>query len=50
MHLQGFVFPITRSDTYFQLGRLVVGSDLPYRMAVHPREGGLICALPNSCK
>ncbi|CAN7002784.1 unnamed protein product [Brassica oleracea var. botrytis] len=32
------------------LGRLVLGTDLPYRMAVHPRGGGLVCALPNSCK
>ncbi|KAH0924069.1 hypothetical protein HID58_024087 [Brassica napus] len=31
------------------VGRVVV-SGLPYRMAVHPREGGLICALPESCK
>ncbi|XP_022566391.2 SEC12-like protein 2 isoform X1 [Brassica napus] len=30
------------------VGRVVV-SGLPYRMAVHPREGGLICALPESC-
>ncbi|CAA0353170.1 unnamed protein product [Arabidopsis thaliana] len=40
----------TNSLSEQPLGRLVVGSDLPYRMAVHPREGGLICALPNSCK
>ncbi|KAJ0240509.1 SEC12-like protein 2 [Hirschfeldia incana] len=28
----------------------VVVTGLPYRMAIHPREGGLICALPESCK
>ncbi|KAF2530864.1 hypothetical protein F2Q70_00031619 [Brassica cretica] len=28
----------------------VVVSGLPYRMAAHPREGALICALPESCK
>ncbi|ESQ39991.1 hypothetical protein EUTSA_v10000916mg [Eutrema salsugineum] len=39
----------TNSLSEQPLGRLVV-SDLPYRMAVHPREGGLVCALPNSCK
>ncbi|KAG2264565.1 hypothetical protein Bca52824_071644 [Brassica carinata] len=31
------------------VGRLVV-TRLPYRMAVHPRGGGLVCALPESCK
>ncbi|CAN7079305.1 unnamed protein product [Brassica oleracea var. botrytis] len=31
------------------VGRVVV-SGLPYRMAAHPREGALICALPESCK
>lgn len=38
------------NDRLFQLGRIVLGTDLPYRMAVHPRGGGLVCALPNSCK
>ena len=37
-------------DHLLQLGRIVLGTDLPYRMAVHPRGGGLVCALPNSCK
>ncbi|KFK33365.1 hypothetical protein AALP_AA5G004200 [Arabis alpina] len=32
------------------LVRFVVGTDLPYRMAVHSREGGLICAFSKSCK
>ncbi|XP_050234935.1 SEC12-like protein 2 [Mercurialis annua] len=27
-----------------------IGSDLPYRMAVHPGGDGVICALPNSCR
>ncbi|CAE6062093.1 unnamed protein product [Arabidopsis arenosa] len=40
----------TNSLSEQPLGRLVVGTDLPYRMAVHPREGGLISALPNSCR
>ncbi|KAL0864572.1 hypothetical protein Bca101_043690 [Brassica carinata] len=31
------------------VGRVVV-TGLPYRMASHPREGGLICALSESCK
>ncbi|KAI3940323.1 hypothetical protein MKW98_024730 [Papaver atlanticum] len=26
------------------------GSDLPYRMAVHPGGEGLICSFPNSCR
>ncbi|EFH40325.1 hypothetical protein ARALYDRAFT_357318 [Arabidopsis lyrata subsp. lyrata] len=25
-------------------------TDLPYRMTLHPRQDGLICALPNSCR
>ncbi|CAA7022557.1 unnamed protein product [Microthlaspi erraticum] len=32
------------------LAKHVVGTDLPYRMTVHPREDGVICALPESCK
>ncbi|EOA24455.1 hypothetical protein CARUB_v10017713mg [Capsella rubella] len=40
----------TNSLSEQPLGKLVLGTDLPYRMAVHPREGGLICALPNSCR
>ncbi|XP_010483182.1 PREDICTED: SEC12-like protein 2 [Camelina sativa] len=40
----------TNSLSEQPLGRLVLGTDLPYRMAVHPREGGLICALQNSCR
>ncbi|XP_056863208.1 SEC12-like protein 2 isoform X2 [Raphanus sativus] len=32
------------------VGRVVVTGGLPYRMAVHPSEGILICALPESCK
>ncbi|KAF2316780.1 hypothetical protein GH714_042121 [Hevea brasiliensis] len=30
--------------------KLGLGSDLPYRMAVHPGGEGLICALPKSCR
>ncbi|CAF1919727.1 BnaCnng22210D [Brassica napus] len=40
----------TKSLAEQPLGRIVLGTDLPYRMAVHPRGGGLVCALPNSCK
>ncbi|KAL1208293.1 SEC12-like protein 2 [Cardamine amara subsp. amara] len=40
----------TNSLSEQPIGRLVVGTGLPYRMAVHPREDGLICALPNSCR
>ncbi|OWM86209.1 SEC12-like protein 2 [Punica granatum] len=28
----------------------VTGSDLPYRLAVHPRGDGLICAMPKDCR
>lgn len=38
------------SQCFSQIGRRVIGTDLPYRMAIHPRQGGLICALPNSCR
>ncbi|KAG2301744.1 hypothetical protein Bca4012_059980 [Brassica carinata] len=40
----------TKSLSEQPVGRIVLGTDLPYRMAVHPRGGGLVCALPNSCK
>ncbi|KAJ6768776.1 PROLACTIN REGULATORY ELEMENT BINDING PROTEIN [Salix koriyanagi] len=32
------------------VAKLNLGSDLPYRMVVHPGGDGLICALPNSCR
>ncbi|GFZ18311.1 SEC12P-like 2 protein [Actinidia rufa] len=32
------------------VGKLGTGSDLPYRMAVHPGGGGVICSLPKSCR
>ncbi|KAG5596628.1 hypothetical protein H5410_037860 [Solanum commersonii] len=32
------------------VARLGTGSDLPYRMAVHPGGEGLICSLPKSCR
>lgn len=34
----------------FQVFKLGIGADLPYRMAVHPGGEGLICSLPKSCK
>ncbi|MCL7026394.1 hypothetical protein MKW94_014878 [Papaver nudicaule] len=33
--------PVARHDT---------GTELPYRMAVHPRGEGLICSFPESCR
>ncbi|KAL0730257.1 hypothetical protein Bca4012_026350 [Brassica carinata] len=39
----------TNSLSEQPVGRVVV-TGLPYRMAAHPREGGLICALSESCK
>ncbi|CAN4110156.1 unnamed protein product [Withania somnifera] len=32
------------------MARLGTGTDLPYRMAVHPGGEGLICSLPKSCR
>ncbi|XP_057961537.1 SEC12-like protein 2 isoform X2 [Malania oleifera] len=32
------------------VAKLGLGSDLPYRMAVHPGGEGVICALPKSCR
>uniref|UniRef100_A0A2P2KSL5 Uncharacterized protein n=1 Tax=Rhizophora mucronata TaxID=61149 RepID=A0A2P2KSL5_RHIMU len=32
------------------VAKLGIGSDLPYRMVVHPGGDGLICALPKSCR
>ncbi|KAI4367338.1 hypothetical protein MLD38_023086 [Melastoma candidum] len=32
------------------VSRLATGSDLPYRMAVHPNGDGVVCAFPNSCR
>ncbi|XP_061355613.1 SEC12-like protein 2 [Gastrolobium bilobum] len=32
------------------VSRLGTGSELPYRMAVHPNGDGLICAMPKSCR
>ncbi|XP_010424918.1 PREDICTED: SEC12-like protein 2 isoform X2 [Camelina sativa] len=40
----------TNSLSEQPLGKLVLGTDLPYRMTVHPREGGLICSSPDSCR
>lgn len=34
----------------YQVAKLDTGSDLPYRMAVHPGGDGLICSFPNSCR
>ncbi|KAG5558580.1 hypothetical protein RHGRI_008505 [Rhododendron griersonianum] len=32
------------------VAKLGTGSDLPYRMAVHPEGDGVICSLPKSCR
>ncbi|KDP38060.1 hypothetical protein JCGZ_04703 [Jatropha curcas] len=32
------------------VAKLGLGSDVPYRMVVHPAGDGLICALPKSCR
>ncbi|XP_022882083.1 SEC12-like protein 2 [Olea europaea var. sylvestris] len=32
------------------VGKIGTGSDLPYRIAVHPGGEGLICSLPKSCR
>ncbi|KAK6931031.1 Anaphase-promoting complex subunit 4, WD40 domain [Dillenia turbinata] len=32
------------------VAKLGTGTDLPYRMTVHPGGEGLICSLPNSCR
>ncbi|KAG5558577.1 hypothetical protein RHGRI_008502 [Rhododendron griersonianum] len=32
------------------VAKLGTGSDLPYRMAVHPGGDGVICSLPKSCR
>ena len=32
------------------MGKLGTGSDLPYRMVVHPGGDGVICSLPKSCR
>lgn len=42
--------PTLTIDFFFQLAKHVIGTDLPYRMTVHPQEDGVICALPKSCK
>ncbi|KAJ7954235.1 SEC12-like protein 2 [Quillaja saponaria] len=44
-------FDIASNSLSDQLvARLETGSDLPYRMAVHPGGDGIICAMPNSCR
>ncbi|KAJ0096096.1 hypothetical protein Patl1_15369 [Pistacia atlantica] len=32
------------------VAKFITDSDLPYRMAVHPRGDGIICAMQNSCR
>ncbi|XP_030450331.1 SEC12-like protein 2 [Syzygium oleosum] len=32
------------------VAKLGTGSDLPYRMAVHPQGDGVVCALPKGCR
>ncbi|MED6195311.1 hypothetical protein PIB30_036683, partial [Stylosanthes scabra] len=32
------------------VNKLGTGSELPYRMALHPNGDGIICAMPNDCR
>lgn len=32
------------------VSKIVTDNDVPYRMAVHPRGDGIICAFPNDCR
>ncbi|KAM5567024.1 hypothetical protein ABKV19_015243 [Rosa sericea] len=41
--------PASTSISHEPVAKLGLGSDLPYRMAVHPGADGLICAFPESC-
>ncbi|KAF7148369.1 hypothetical protein RHSIM_Rhsim03G0185700 [Rhododendron simsii] len=38
-----------KTEKFPQVAKLGTGSDLPYRMAVHPGGDGVICSLPKSC-
>ncbi|XVF85364.1 hypothetical protein PTKIN_Ptkin17bG0111500 [Pterospermum kingtungense] len=42
-----FAYNSLSDQPVFKLG---TGSDLPYRMTVHPRGDGIICALQQSCR
>ncbi|KAI5353268.1 PREDICTED: SEC12 [Prunus dulcis] len=42
--------PASVSLSHQPVAKLDTGSDLPYRMAVHPGGDGLICSFPNSCR
>lgn len=47
--LSKFDFPsLSLSDQ--PVHRVGTDSDLPYRMAVHPRGDGLVCSFPNCCR
>ncbi|KAF7147415.1 hypothetical protein RHSIM_Rhsim03G0186000 [Rhododendron simsii] len=39
-----------KTEKFPQVAKLGTGSDLPYRMAVHPGGDGVICSLPKSCR
>lgn len=36
--------------TQFKVDKLGTGSDLPYRIGVHPGGEGVICSFPNNCR
>ncbi|KAJ4840600.1 hypothetical protein Tsubulata_021435 [Turnera subulata] len=42
--------PASNSLSPQPVAKRETGSDLPYRMVVHPGGDGLICAMPNSCR
>ncbi|XP_050372377.1 SEC12-like protein 2 [Argentina anserina] len=41
--------PASTSISHEPVAKLSLGSELPYRMAVHPGVDGLVCAFPESC-
>ncbi|KAJ3703760.1 hypothetical protein LUZ61_007465 [Rhynchospora tenuis] len=47
--VSGFDFP-SRSLSDEPVIRIGTESDLPYRMAIHPKGDGIICSFPNGCR
>uniref|UniRef100_A0A7N2KWP3 Uncharacterized protein n=1 Tax=Quercus lobata TaxID=97700 RepID=A0A7N2KWP3_QUELO len=39
-----------KSLSNLPVSKFVTASDLPYRMAVHPRGDGVVCSFPKSCR
>ncbi|RYR14256.1 hypothetical protein Ahy_B04g070825 isoform C [Arachis hypogaea] len=42
--------PTKEAEPPTEVNKLGTGSELPYRMALHPNGDGIICAMPNSCR